>query len=103
MAEEKKKELDPATEKPEFLYQLTQNFMLGYIKQESIPKKDKKWFVDLCKANKKEVTRGKATFEVLDISPVRKEFAKKYFPDLAEKKKAGKKKSFFDELDELLD
>ena len=99
---DKKKELNPLTDTPEFLYQLTQDFMLGYMKQDKISKADKKWFVSLCKDNKKKIKRGDAEFEVLDASPVRKEFAKKYFPNLIEKKKSGKKKSFFDELEELI-
>ena len=99
---EKKKELDPKTETPKYLYQLTQKFMLGYIQQDSVPKAKKREFAKMCLANKKEVTRGKTTFTVLDATPVRKWFAGEFFPDLLKKKKTKTEPSFFDQIKELL-
>lgn len=101
MADKKKVvELDPTKDVPQYLYQITQEFMLGYIKQKKISNEDRKWFKELCLENKKEVTRGNSTFTVLDISPVRKGFAEKFFSDIEFGKKP-KKPSFFDELDSL--
>ena len=99
---DKKKELDPKTETPEFLYQLTQKFMLGYIQQPSIPKEKQQEFARLCLDNKKEITRGKASFTVLDPAPVRKWFAGEFFPELLKKKKTKSEPSFFDQIEALL-
>ena len=97
-----KKEELAINENPKFLYQLTQNYMLGYVKERGT-KEDRIWYAKLGLANQKEVTRAGKTFTVLDIQKVREEFAGRFFSNLLERKKNGTKKpTYMDELKALL-
>ena len=97
----KKEELD-VQQNPQFLYQLTQNYMLGYVKARGT-KEDRVWYAKLGLANQKKVTRAGKDFEVLDIQKVREEFVKRFFPNLLERKKNGAKKpTYKNELEALL-
>ena len=99
MAEKKEVvELNAAKEDPKFLYHLTQKYMLDYVQKRGTVA-DQKWYYKLVLANKKKVERGGKTFDVLDQTKVRKEFAKKFFPDLLKK---AKKDSYFDKIEALL-
>lgn len=93
MADEKKVELDAKTQDPQYLYHLTQKYMLDYVENRGTTK-DQKWFYELVLASKKTVKRGESEFDVLDTTKVRKEFAKRFFPDLGKRDK--KKESYFD-------
>lgn len=96
----KKPELD-VHEDPKFLYQLTQSYMLKFVKERG-NKEDRIWYAKLGLDSQKEVTRSGKTFMVLDVTTVRNEFAKRFFPYLLEKKPSATKKSYTDELKELL-
>lgn len=97
---EKKVELDPKTQDPKFLYHLTQPYMMEYVKAKCNDA-DKEWFAKLILANKKTVKRGDSSFTALDQTKVRKEFAKKFFPELLNTKKKARP-SIFDEAEALL-
>lgn len=89
---------------PTAIPNLTKDAMLYYIKKYGT-KEDKVWYVELCKSstNKKTNNITKEVVEGLDISTIRKAFAKKFFPHLLEEKKAkSKTKSYMDLLEELL-
>ena len=96
---EKKAELDAKTQDPQYMYQLTQNYMLDYVQARGT-KKDQIWYYKLVLGSKKPVKRGEKEFEVLDIQAVRKAFASKFFPDLG--KARPKKVSYFDKIEALL-
>ena len=100
MADEKKKiELDAKTQDPKFMYHLTQKYMKDYVQVRGT-KEDQIWYYKLVLANKKKVKRGKAEFDVLDLTKVRKAFAKRFFEELG--KKGPKKPTYFDEIEKLL-
>ncbi len=91
--------LNPLTDTPTSLTQLTQSFMLQYMRAKGSDE-EKAWFKELCNANALQRTNnlnGKPT-QVLSLQPVRRAFAEKYFPQLLKKKQG---KTFFDELNEL--
>ena len=106
MAKVKDLRLNPPTKKTE----LTKESMLKYMKDESVSKKDKKWFVDLMnnnKVKKKNNLTGEIV-ETYDLAKIREEFAIKYFPSISTKlrqktKAPSKGKSFEKELMSLLD
>lgn len=102
MADKKKTEkveLDAAKENPKFLYHLTQKYMKDYVQKKGTVE-DQIWYYKLVLASKKQVTRGDATFDVLDLTKVRKEFVSRFFPGLGERK--ANKPSYFDEIEKLL-
>lgn len=96
--------LNPPTKKTE----LTKDNMLKFIKENGSPE-DKKWFVDLMKSNVQK-KKNNLTGEVVDgydLPKIREAFAQKFFPTISAKaksasKKSSKKKSFEEELAELL-
>ena len=86
--------------------QLTKEFMLCFIKNSN-NKEDAQWFVDLMRENEKEVplNSGKAknkTGKSYDFATIREEFAKRYFKEISDEYKKAQKKTFDDELTELL-
>lgn len=86
--------------------QLTKEFMLCFIKNRN-NKEDAQWFVDLMRENEKEVplNSGKAknkTGKSYDFAIIREEFAKRYFKGISDEYKKAQKKTFDDELTELL-
>ena len=86
--------------------QLTKEFMLYFIKNRN-NKEDAQWFVDLMRENEKEVplNSGKAknkTGKSYDFAIIREEFAKRYFEEISDEYKKAQKKTFDDELTELL-
>ena len=92
-----KKTLNPLTDTPMKITQLTKDFMLVYIKTNGSAK-DKEWFKDLVKRNtidKVNNLNGEKTKGV-DIFAMRKEFAERFFPQLIKEKK-----SCFDLVNEL--
>ena len=81
-------------------------YSMGYYIRDYGTKEDKAWFVNLCKTHTKVMQNNltKEMIETLDISFVRREFAKRFFPFLLEEKKAkSKAQSFNDFLDTLLE
>lgn len=91
--------LNPLTDTPASLTQLTEHFMLQYIRAKGSDE-EKAWFKELCHANAVQRTNnlnGKTT-KALSLPPVRRAFAEKYFPQLLRKKQG---KNFFEELDDL--
>ena len=106
MAKVKDLRLNPPTKKTE----LTKESMLLFMKDESVSKKEKKWFVDLMNSNKvkKKNNLTGEIVETYDLPKVREEFALKYFPQISSKAKKNtkapsKKKSFENELMGLLE
>ncbi len=99
MSDEKKVELNAAKEDPTFLYHLTQQYMKDYVQKRGT-KEDQIWYYKLVLANRKQVKRGEATFDVLDLTKVRKAFAERFFPGLGQK--GTKKPTYFDEIEKLL-
>lgn len=92
--------LNPPTKKTE----LNKKSMLNYIKAHGTDE-DKKWFINLLETNIEKKTNN-LTKEVIngyDIPAIRNEFAKRFFPDLLNKKKPNKNKksTFEEELKEL--
>lgn len=90
--------------------ELTKESMLLFMKDKSVSKKEKKWFVDLMKSNKvkKKNNLTGEIIETYDLPKVREEFAIKYFPEISSEarkniKAPSKKKSFEDELMSLLE
>ena len=90
---------------PKSIPSLTKDAMYFYIKTYGT-KEDKVWYVELCNANTitKKNSHTKEDGEGLDISKIRKEFAKRFFPSLLEEKKAkSKTKSYIDLVNALLE
>lgn len=101
----KKTTLNPLTDTPENLTQVTKSFMLLYIKEKGKPA-DKKWFKELCgnpeyqKPFKSNLT-GQEKIDI-DIKKVREAFCERFFPNLLEaKKKKANNKSFLDLVNDL--
>ena len=91
--------------KPTKKTELNKQSMLKYIRDNGSDE-DKKWFVELMEANK-ENKKNNLTHEVItgyNIPKVRNEFAKRFFPNLLEKKKSvkSKKPTFEEELKALI-
>ena len=98
----KKEEID-VNQNPKFLYHLTQKYMLDYVKTRG-KKEDRIWYAKLGLSSQKKVTRAGRTFDVLDVQKVREEFAKRFFPNLLDRKNSGTKKAtYVDELKKLLE
>ncbi len=95
-----KSNLNPATDIPSTLTEITQDFMLGYMKLNAT-EEEKTWFKGLCNSNVKKKPNNLTGKEVntVDIKVVRREFALKYFPNLIKPKKKGT--SFLDLVNEL--
>ncbi len=95
-----KSNLNPATDTPSTLTEITQDFMLGYIKAKAT-EEEKQWFKKLCNDNIKKKKNNLTGQEVdtVDIKVVRHEFALKYFPNLIKTKKKGS--TFLDLVNEL--
>lgn len=94
----KKTTLNPLTDKPENLTQVTKNFMLAYM--QNVAPQDIEWFKKLCMENVKK-EKNKLTGneqDVIVIKDVRAKFVDRYFPNLANDKK---NKSFLDLVNEL--
>lgn len=97
-----KTKIDLKANEPKNLASLTKDAMLAYIK--TCPKEDKKWYKALCNANLVEKTNNltKEKYITPDISVVRKEFAKRFFPSLLQEKKTKTKtQSYMDEVNAL--
>ena len=100
----KKEALNPLTDKPQSLSDLTLNYMLGYIKAKG-SKEDKKWYAEKVKSywGKKFNNLSKKEIEaVTDIPALRRDFADRFFPNLLSKKRGKTKKSYLDMVNELL-
>lgn len=94
---------DLKTTPPENLTHLTKEAMLSYI-IDCGTEEDKNWYVDLCEKNlvtkKNNLTNEEITTP--DVSILRKEFAKRFFPNLLEANKPkAKAKSYMDRVREL--
>lgn len=106
MAKVKDLRLNPPVKKTE----LTKESMLKFMKDESVSKKEKKWFVDLMNSNKikKKNNLTGDIVDTYDLPKIREEFAIKYFPEISSKARKSKKapnktKSFESELMGLLE
>lgn len=90
-----KTKLNPATDTPTNLIQITTAFMKGYVSLKG--DEDKKWFAAVVKNNIIEkATPNGGKVRTYNVKLVRREFAKKYFPHLIKSSKASS------ELDEIL-
>lgn len=83
-----------------------EQLMYNFIKQRN-NKEDAQWFVDLMREHRKDVplNSGKAKSEKgksYDFAYIREEFAKKFFKEISDEYKKAQKKTFDDELTELL-
>ena len=101
-----KKAIDLTKTNPTSKTQLTKQNMYDFIKWRN-NKEDAQWFVDLMRKNEKEVplNSGKAKSEKgksYDFVIIREEFAKRYFKGISDEYKKAQKKTFDDELTELL-
>lgn len=104
------KKRDYTLNPPQTLNELNKESMLSFVKQ--LGKEDSKWFAQLCIDNRiekkytfdsKNGTFKKGdTYKGYDLPVIRKAFAKKYFPVLVAPKPSKAKKSFDDELEDLL-
>jgi len=89
---------------PTNLTSLTKDAMLDYIISYGT-KEDKKWYVELCNANlvEKENNLTKKKSVSPNLTEIRKEFAKRFFPSLLEEKKPkSKAQSYMDKVNALL-
>ena len=82
--------------------QLTKNNMLAFMREE--PKEEIEWFVNLMRNNQveKKSNLDNKTVNGYDMKVVREEFAKKYFYEISQEYKDKNKKTFDDELEDLL-
>jgi hypothetical protein len=101
-----KKAIDLTETNPTSKTQLTKENMYNFIKQRN-NKEDAQWFVDLMREHRKDVplNSGKAKSEKgksYDFAYIREEFAKKFFKEISDEYKKAQKKTFDDELTELL-
>ena len=101
-----KKAIDLTETNPTSKTQLTKENMYNFIKQRN-NKEDAQWVVDLMREHKKDVplNSGKAKSEKgksYDFAYIREEFAKKFFKEISDEYKKAQKKTFDDELTELL-
>jgi oligoribonuclease (3'-5' exoribonuclease) len=100
-----KKVIDLKANPPKSIPNLTKDAMFQYVKNYGT-KDDKVWYVNLCNANtiEKKNNLTNEMGEGLDISKIRKEFAKRFFPNLLEEKKTkSKTKSYMDLVNSLLE
>ena len=100
-----KKVIDLKANPPKSIPNLTKDAMFHYVKNYGT-KEDKVWYVNLCNANtiEKKNNLTNEMGEGLDISKIRKEFAKRFFPNLLEEKKTkSKTKSYMDLVNSLLE
>lgn len=94
-----KTKLNPLTDAPSKMNDLTKDFMLQYIKTKGT-EADKKWYKGICAENKIErentlpTTNGKKV-STYDFPVIRKAFAERFFPNLI------KTNSYEDELNSL--
>lgn len=79
---------------PVKLTELNKESMLKFCKAKG--SEELKWFIALCNENRKEKTNNLDNSKVngFDDTVIKKEFAKKYFPDLVNKKKKKKPTTF---------
>lgn len=95
--------LNPLTDTPKSKTDITKPFMLAFMKSEKATEEDKKWFKTIVsnpENHKEYVNRlNGEVYTDIDIPKVRLEFCKRFFPQLAAKKKANK--SFIDSILDL--
>lgn len=95
--------LNPLTDTPKSKTDITKPFMLAFMKSEKATEEDKKWFKTIVsnpENHKKYVNRlNGVVYTDIDIPKVRLEFCKRFYPQLAAKKKANK--SFIDSILDL--
>ena len=101
-----KRTLDPMTEVPSKKSELTKPFMLAYLRSAKATKEDVIWYREFVNNpdNRKENTNhlDGSTYNDIDITKVREAFGKKFYPFLYEERKNKKKKSFEEEIDDIL-
>lgn len=99
-----KKMLDPMTQTPESKTQITKAFMEAYIDKRGTYE-DAVWFCELIEKNPATKTNyiTKKEYEDIDIPVVRKEFCKRFFPDLEGGKGKKKKLSYNDRVQALVE
>lgn len=94
-----KQKLNPLTDTPTSLADLTKDFMLNYIKVKGT-EKDKEWFKKTANKYKTEeenrVGNGGKCFCISDIKALRQEYAERFFPQLLKSKN-----NWFDDIDNL--
>lgn len=98
-----KKVLNPMTDIPASLSDLSLDFMYDYIKEKG-KKADKEWFLNKVKDlwGKKYNNLAKAEIEcITDIPALRRDFAERFFPNLNKRKKK-KSESYLDKVKALL-
>lgn len=85
-----KAKLNPATDTPKNLIDITMDFMAEYIELKS--DEDKKWFGDLVFKNliEKKNSKGGIT-RTYNAKEVRKEFVRRFFPNLIKSSKSSSK------------
>lgn len=91
--------LNPLTDTPSKMTDLTKSFMLAYIKSKGT-KADKEWFQKLVEKytiDKINKLNGQKCKGISDISKMRIDFATRFFPQLIKSKD-----SFFDEVNNLI-
>lgn len=94
-----KQKLNPLTDTPTSLADLTKDFMLNYVKTKGT-EKDKEWFKKTANKYKTEkenrVGNGGKCFGISDIKALRQEYAERFFPQLLKSKN-----NWFDDIDNL--
>ena len=104
MPKTKKEPLNPITDTPKSLADVTLKFMYDYISVNGA-KKDKEWFCERVSSywGKKYNNLAKREIEgVTNIPALRREFALRFFPQLVDRKQTPNKKTYLDMVKDLL-
>lgn len=93
-----KKTLNPLTESPKSLVDITKEFMLAYMKSSKATQEDKAWFKKLVNDNKKQIANNltKTSIDSADWKIVKRAFAERFYPNVL-----VKASDFFAELENL--
>lgn len=85
-----KAKLNPATDTPKNLVDITMDFMYDFVELKG--DEDKKWFGELVRKNVVEKTNSKGgKTRTYNAKVVRQAFVKKYFPNLIKPSKSSNK------------
>lgn len=72
-------------EKPDKITRITEKYMFDYIENFGTAD-DVEWFAEICEENTEKKMKNGVEYTGIKVSVVRKEFAKRFFSELVEKK-----------------
>lgn len=99
MAKTKKDKLDAKRgDKPDKIVRITKDYMRDYILYQANTDENKAFYLQLCKKYTVSKMKDEKEYKDIDVSKVRKEFVKKFFPELLDTKT---EKTYLEELEEM--